>query len=141
MEAEVNDGNPRRDFVEYDHPEGLYTLEAHHVTPDTEGEVTVPGGQTVKVRSGQVLVRRGPNYYDVHSGEDFEDLGLVATRDQNDLDQWEKVEEEPEVFDPNEHTAREVRLYLRNPGLSDEERERVMTAEREGRNRSSAFPE
>lgn len=139
MSAEVMDGNPRRDFVEYDHPQGLYTVEAHQITPDTEGDFTVPGGQVVQGRAGQYAVRRG-NVYDLYSTEAFEDLGLVATREQQDLEQWESTVDEPVLFDPSEHTAREVRLYLRNPGLSDEERERVENAERDGRNRASAFP-
>lgn len=137
--AEVNDGNPRRDFVEYDHPDGLYTLEAHHVTPETEGEVTVPGAQTVSVRSGQYLVKRG-NFYDVHDADAFDELGLVPVREQKDLEQWESTVEEPEPWDPNEHSAAEVRRYLRNPELDDEERVRVEEAERAGKNRASAFP-
>jgi len=138
MQAETT-GAIRRDFVEYDHPDGLYTLEAHKVTPDTEGEVTVAGHETVSVRAGQVLVRNG-NFYEVHSGDAFDAIGLVPVRDQQDLEQQETPVEAEKLFDPSEHTAAEVRRYLRNPELSDEERTRVIDAERDGNNRVSAFP-
>lgn len=138
--AEVQDGTPRRDFVEYDHPDGLYTLEVHQVTADTEGEVTVPGGTVQSVRAGDYLVRRGGSVYDVHNADAFEEMGLVAAREQKNLEQWESTVDEPAPFDPSEHTAAEVRRYLRDPNLSDEERQRVEDAERDGKNRESAFP-
>lgn len=139
MQAETNDGNPRRDFVEYDHPDGLYTIEAHKVTKATEGTVNTPGNVPAEVREGDVLIRRG-NYYEVHPGDVFDGFGLEAQRDQKDLQPFdENVEAEPE-WDPSEHSAAEVRRYLRNPNLSDEERQRVIEAEQNGHNRASAFP-
>ena len=139
MLAEVNDGNPRRDFVEYDHPDGLFTIEAHRVSKATEGDVTVPGGETVAARDGSVIVKRG-NYYEVHTGKAFDEMGLEPVREQRELAPFEVVEEEAPQFDPSEHSAAEVRRYLRNPELSAEERQRVEDAERDGQNRSSAFP-
>lgn len=139
MQAETNDGTPRRDFVEYDHPDGLYTVEAHKVTKKTEGDVTTPGGSVVSAREGDVLVRRG-NYYEVHSADAWNEMGLEGQRDQKDLDPWAEDEEEETLFDPSEKTAAEVRRYLRNPEVSDEEKERVREAEQNGQNRASAFP-
>lgn len=139
-EVTVNNGEPRRDFVEYDHPDGLYTVEAHKVYKDTEGTVLTPGNIPQLARAGDVIVKRG-NYYEVHSGKAFAEIGLVPVREQKELEQYAAVEDEEAKFDPSEHTAAEVRRYLRNPELSDEERERVVTAEREGQNRTSAFPQ
>jgi hypothetical protein len=139
MQAETNDGNPRRDFVEYDHPDGAYTLEAHVVTPQTEGQVTVPGGQAVDVRAGDVLVKRG-NYYEVHNASAWREMGLEPQRDQRDLEPFSENDEPETEWDPNEHTAAEVRRYLRDPNTSDEEKDRVREAEQNGQNRASAFP-
>lgn len=139
MQAEVNDGNPRRHFVEYDHPDGLYTVEAHQVTKATEGTVTVPGNETVNVREGDVIVRRG-NYHEVHSAKAWDELGLEPQGEQKELEPFPEDAQPEKVFDPSEHTAAEVRRYLRNPELSDDERRRVEDAERDGQNRSSAFP-
>lgn len=138
--AEVNNGEPRRDFVEYDHPDGLYTLEAHKVLKDTEGTVLTAGNIPVFARVGDVLVRQG-NYYEVHSGPAFDEIGLIPVREQNALEQFGAVEDEEKKFDPSEHSAAEVRRYLRNPELSEEERERVVELERNGANRSSAIPQ
>jgi hypothetical protein len=136
---DTNDGTPRRHFVEYDHPDGLYTLEAHRVTKATEGEVNLPGNTTGYAREGQVIVRRG-NYAEVHEGKAFDELGLEPQAEQKVLEPYTEDKEPEELFDPSTHTAAEVRRYLRNPELSDEERQRVEDAERDGQNRSSAFP-
>lgn len=138
MQAEINNGEPRRDFVEYDHPDGLYTVEAHRVTKTTEGEVTVPGGGVELAREGDVLIRRG-NVYEVHKGDVFDGFGLEAQRDQRDLDPFVTDEAPVVLYDPNEHTAAEVRRYLRSD-ITDEERARVEDAEHGGQNRASAFP-
>lgn len=137
--AEVNDGEPRRDFVEYDHPEGAYTVEAHRVSKDTAGTVLTPGNVPVAAVDGDVLIKRG-NYYEVHNGKAFDEMGLIPVRDQEDLEPFDVDTEEEPQFDPNDHTAAEVRRYLRNPELSDEERQRVEDAERDGQNRATAFP-
>lgn len=139
MQAETNDGTPRRDFVEYDHPEGVYTVEAHRVTKDTEGEVNAPGNQSIEARAGDVLIRRG-NYYEVHKGDIFDGFGLEPQREQRDLTPFVEDEDVVEEWDPSHHSAAEVRRYLRDPKLTDDERQRVEDAERSGLNRSSAFP-
>lgn len=139
MEAEVMNGEPRRDFVEYDHPDGLYTVEAHRVSKETAGTVLTPGNIPQLASAGDVIVKRG-NYYEVHSGKAFDEMGLVPVREQKELEQFTDAEDEEAKFDPSEHSAAEVRRYLRNPELSDEERARVVDAERNGANRSSAIP-
>lgn len=139
MQAETNDGNPRRHFVEYDHPDGLYTLEAHKVTKKTEGTVTTPGNVNKDAREGDVLVRNG-NYYEVYSADAWDELGLEAQEDQKDLEPFTVDEEVEPEWDPSEHSAAEVRRYLRNENYSEDERNRVADAERANLNRSSAFP-
>jgi hypothetical protein len=138
-QAAVNNGEPRRDWVEYDHPDGAYTLLVHKVTKDTEGSFTGPGNVPLDAREGQYVVKRD-NFYEVHDGDAFDEFGLEAVREQEDLDPFAVDEPEEEKYNPNDHTAAEVRRYLRNPELTDEERTRVEDAERDGQNRASAFP-
>lgn len=135
-------GHVRRDFVEFDHPDGLYTLKAHKVTDKTKGEVSIPGGGSQYAQPGQVLVETTrPGTYDIHEASAFDEFGLEAVSDQRDLGEDEDVTESEPLFDPAEHTAAEVRRYLRNPQLDDTERDRVVDAERSGQNRASAIPQ
>ena len=134
-------GHVRRDFVEYDHPDGLYTLKAHVVTDKTKGEVSVPGGGSAYALPGQVLVEtERPGTYDIHEPDAFDEIGLEAVTEQKDLGEDEDDTEAAPEYDPSEHTAAEVRRYLRNPELDATERDRVLNAERDGRNRPSAIP-
>lgn len=134
-------GHVRRDFVEHDHPEGAYTLKAHRVTDKTKGEVSIPGGGVQYVQPGQVLVEtERPGTYEVHEGDAFDEIGLDPVTDQKDLGADEDTAEPEPLFDPSEHNAAEVRRYLLNPTHDDAERERVVNAERDGQNRTSAIP-
>lgn len=95
-------------------------------TVGKETEVNVVGG-TRQVSPGDLLVQTGrPDVWDVVSEQQL----------------MEMAEFEPDggdQFDPSDHTAAEVKDYLQS-NISIEERERVATAERNGKNRSSAFP-
>lgn len=134
-------GHVRRHFVEYDHPEGKFTLKAHVVTDKTKGEVSVPGGGSQVVQTGQVLIETDrPGTYEVHEGNAFDEFGLEPVTDQVDLGEDEDTADEEPLYDPSEHTAAEVRRYLRNPNLDTAERDRVVSAERSGENRASAIP-
>lgn len=140
---QINDGNPRRDFVEYDHPNGDFTRRVHRVTKNTEGDVTTPGNITTSVRDGDVLIETDrPNTYEVYSGDVFDSLGWEASRDQIDYTPDEPETETEPQFDPSEHDAGAVRRYLRNPDLTDAERDRVIAAEMgpDGKKRTSAVP-
>jgi len=134
-------GHTRRDFVEYDHPEGAYTIRAHVVTNKTVGDVLTSDGGSRTVSAGDVLVETDrPGVYTVYNGAHFDELSLEPVREQKDLGEDENGEEEEALFDPSEHKADEVRRYLRKPGLSVTERNRVILAERDGFNRASAIP-
>ena len=138
-------GRVRRHFVDHDHPQGLYTVRAHVVTDKTEGDVITPGQtEAHAARAGEVLVETGrPDVYTVYPADAWKELGLEAVEDQQDLSTEDTQETEEPVFDPNDHTAQEVRLYLRGLPDTDEgnaEYDRVTDAEREGNNRQSAFP-
>lgn len=139
MNEPVVTGEPRRDFVEYDHPEGLYTLEAHTVTADTEGQFPVAGGTYQDAREGDVVVRRG-TVYEIHDADAWTALDLNATRDQEDLNPYVEPEAVSKTPDPSTMDAASVRRYLLSPNHTDEEKQTVARAEQDGKNRSSAFP-
>lgn len=139
MTAPTNDGTPRRDFVEYDHPDGLYTVEAHVVTEETEGAFPQAGGTYPQARAGDVVVRNG-NYYDIYDAEAWANMELVGARDQEDLAPFPTDESSAPEFDPSANDAATVRRYLLNPKTDEAERQRVARAERAGKNRQSAFP-
>jgi hypothetical protein len=139
MTAPTNDGTPRRDFVEYDHPDGLYTVEAHVVTAETEGEFPMAGGTYPKARAGDVVVRNG-NYYDIYDAEAWANMELEGARDQEVLEPFPTEQSSAPEFDPAGTDAASVRRYLLNPNTSDEEKQRVARTERDGKNRQSAFP-
>lgn len=134
-------GQVRRHFVEHDQVDGLYTLKAHRVTEQTKGEVSIVGGGARTVQPGEILVEtERPGTYDVYDAAAFDEMGLDPVTEQLDLGQDEDTTEPEPVFNPEEHTAAEVRRYLRNPLLDATERDRVVVAERESRNRPSAIP-
>lgn len=139
-------GRIRRHFVEYDHPKGAFTLRAHRVTEKTVGEVQTPGGPVVTPAVGDYLVETGrPDVYEVHSGDAFDEMNLAQNGEQEDWDQDADVTDEPEEFDPSTHSAAETRLYLRSLDTDTDEGQaewdRVVEAERAGKNRNSAVPQ
>lgn len=118
-----------REWVEYENDEGAKVM-AHRVTPDTEGEITLVGGAGHFARNGEVLVQsQNSNMYDVHQGRAFDDMYPLRT----------DGEEEERKYNPADYTAKEVRNYLLELD-DDEEYDRVVEAERAGRNRASAIP-
>lgn len=122
----------RREWVEYENDEGT-TVVAHRVTPDTEGKVRTVGGQgSHYARTGEVLVEtQNANAYDVFSSRAFDEM----------FPRRADGEEEERRFEPSGYTAREVRDYLASVQDEDpDEYDRVVDAERSGRNRSSAIP-
>lgn len=120
-----------REWVDYENDEGAIVT-AHRVTPDTSGPVVkVGGGRHVPV-PGEVLVRsQNANMYDVFTSRAFDEM-FPRRADGKDEDRF---------FEPSGYTAREVRDYLERVREDDpDEYDRVVDAERSGRNRSSAIP-
>lgn len=119
-----------REFVEYENDEGATVL-AHRVTPDTEGAVILVGGAKHDLRSGEVLVQsQNANVYDVYPGRQFDTMFPVRS---------DGVEEE-RLFNPSDYTAKEVRQYLEANENDEEEWDRVVEAEKAGKNRKGALP-
>lgn len=128
--ATVREAN--REWVEYENDEGA-KVTAHRVTPETIGSVRLAGGGRHVLKPGEVLVRtQNANVYDVMTGRAFDDMFSTRT---------DGVEEQRE-FNPNDYTAKEVRSYLQRKSDEgeEEEYERVIDAERAGKNRKGAFP-
>lgn len=114
------------------HTNGASVVQAHRVTEDTAGNVVLVDGSSRRVGPGDVLVQtQNANRYDVVPDKEF-------TKDYSPgTDLW--VDEDNETFEPADHSAAEVRNYLHRSDVDDEEKERVREAERNGRNRESAF--
>jgi len=118
-----------REWVEYENDEGAKVM-AHRVTPDTEGEVCLVGGAGHFARNGEVLVQtQNANMVDVHPGRSFGEM-FPSRAD---------GVEEVRLYNPADYTAKEVREHLLSLD-DDEEYDRVVDAERAGRNRTSAIP-
>lgn len=49
----------------------------------------------------------------------------------------EDEQSETDEFDPSKHSVQDVMTYLNSEGITEEERERVLTAEREGQKRKT----
>lgn len=113
-----------------------HSADVHRVTKDTEGQVQTAGSVYVDAREGDVLVRTAnPDVYEVHNGKAWDELvsGQQDTSDQAKQDA-------DDYFEPDDHTAAEVRKYLSRSDVSAENKTRVVEAETNGRNRQSAFP-
>lgn len=116
-------------------------------TADDAGTtVRLTNGQTHDVREGDVLIAAyRPDEYDLFNGTGDEFTDLYTADSGNDEAPVQTFTEPSgetvggEPFDPNDHNASEVREYL-SGDISDDERDRVIAAERAGKNRSSAFP-
>ena len=111
---------------------GASVVQAHRVTEDTAGNVVTVDGSRRQVDAGDVLVQtQNANRFDVVSDKEF-------TKDYSPGEElW--VDDEPETFEPAEHTATEVRNYLHRSDVDEEEKDRVREAEVNGRNRPSAL--
>jgi hypothetical protein len=122
-----------REFTEYENDEGAKVY-AHRVTPDTEGPVMLVGGTRREVKRGDVLVQsQNSNMYDVYSGRQFDEMFPRRTDGEEDSTTGQ--------FNPSDYTAREVKEYLESVRETDEdEYDRVVEAEKNDRNRASAFP-
>lgn len=144
-----------REYVTYSNENGG-ECEVHRVTKDTAGRVQVIGGGTRTVSEGDVLVRTSnPYYHDVYPEKAFNEMfpqeGSAKDSQQKAPVEYPGLadydtddEDDEDVFEPVDHSAAEVRRYLR--GLDrdepdqEEEYQRVVAAEQAGKNRSSAFP-
>lgn len=147
-------GDPKWEFRTLFNKDGG-SVEAAAVTEET---ATVEGSDGVsrpadvrtvdgpkRLHVGNVIVKTGaPDVYDVYDGSVWAEMGYgenVSDEDrQPALATTVDEDDEDAVFEPSEHTAVQVKRYLKRDDLSDEERERVEDAERNGQNRSSAFP-
>lgn len=103
-------------------------------TVGKETEINVVGG-TRQVSPGDLLVQTGrPDVWDVVSEQQLMEMASPVSNFEPEFEP-----DGGDQFDPSDHTAAEVKDYLQS-NISIEERERVATAERNGKNRSSAFP-
>jgi hypothetical protein len=132
--------------VEYKtyHNEAGTEVQAARATKDDEGtKVQLVGGRPHTLKEGDVVVQtQNANYVDVVSDRDFnkgyQEGEYKASRSSTHDSDGHPVSDS---FDPNEHSASEVREYLSRTDIDDTERERVRSAESEGRNRKTAYPE
>lgn len=121
----------QREFEDFTN--GGSVVQAHRVTEETAGNVETVDGSPRRVGPGDVLVRtQNSNRYDVVSGKEF-DKDYTAGSDLFDQD------EDNSEFNPDDHTAVEVRNYLSNESIDVDERDRVREAEEAGKNRASAL--
>lgn len=136
------EGSVNREFKTYRNENGG-EVRAHVVTEDTAGTIREAySGRTRDVNEGDVLVESGrPDEYQVVSKDDFsaysEDDSTVEGVVSND-----DSDDDSDAFDPSDHTAAEVREYLNAQRAKGDDTEyaRVENAERDGKNRASAFP-
>lgn len=115
-------------------------VEAHYVTDATEGNYNTVAGPR-KALVGDVLVKQQNGYYhEVVDRKGFEEVYHEPTDEEledTNNDPFVGIAPQPR-FDPNQETAATVADYLRR--VTDrKEYERVTAAEKDGRNRSSAF--
>lgn len=113
-------------------------VRAHVVSRETEGEVSTLAEPNRRVRAGDVLVELRPGVYDVYSHKEWGEISSTSKKEST-------VEptigpSSAEQFDPDAHSAADVRAYLERDDVSDDEKQRVTAAERASKNRSSAFP-
>lgn len=133
------------EFNDYENENGG-KVSAAIVDDDTAGTVVRrTDGQTYETKSGDVLVTAyRPQEYDVFSqgaAEEFTKNYKKSGGETTELpDSSEGDEIDFEEFDPSERNASEVREYLSRSDISNEERSRVIDAERAGKNRATAFP-
>lgn len=139
----------RREMATYENSEGG-RVSAHTVTEETAGAVMTVGGTGRDVEPGDVLIGTDrPDVYhvagsdaldglkQVDSDSDASDAAPVA--DDADLADTD-ADSDSDAFNPSDVSAAEVRWYLeqqREAG-NRSEYDRVVAAERAGRNRSSA---
>lgn len=111
-------------------------VRAHVVTDDTAGEVNTMVGAR-EVRKGDVLVESDrPGQYDVYNADMWSELTTSSAPTKDPV----TVDDSDDDYEPSDHTAREVREFLSREDLDDENRVRVIAAERSGRNRGTAIP-
>lgn len=141
----------RRDFTEYENSEGG-RISAHKVTEDTAGPVMVVGGTSRDVAPGDVLLATDrPDVYHVASEDSLGEYSEVSDTETDDYSALTAEDAETpadtegdqggDEFDPSEVSAVEVRAYLQHQsdaGNTDEVN-RVVDAERAGRNRSTVI--
>lgn len=125
----------RREFREYVNDNGG-EVRAHIVTEETAGTVTVVGGSAYDAAPGDVLfaTERG-DVFDVGNGDALDGYtDVTESREDTEGDQGdEETEDEEPAYDPSAYTVPEVTQYLSN--ATPAEVERVLSAEREGKNR------
>jgi hypothetical protein len=130
------------EYKTYHNAEGA-EIRAAYIDKDNEGtKVQLVGGRPYETKVGDVVVAsQNTNYVDVvparDFGRDYSAGEFDAGRSTHDSDGHPVSDS----FDPNEHSASEVREYLSRTDIDDTERERVRSAEAEGRNRKTAYPE
>ena len=137
-----------REFVTY-HNENGTEVDAYVVPQDSPNlsDSGVPAWTVNTVAGprhpvpGDVVVRtQNSNFYDVMPASTFmndhQEGAFTGTVDQGDTAEPDEDVE----FEPDDHTAAEVRKYLESLDRDSAEYRRVFNAETNGRNRQSAFP-
>lgn len=120
-------------------------VEVHEVTEDTKGTYPMVGRGPVDVRPGDYLVRSAnSNQYETIANLDGYTADKGSTVSAVEFQAPTTSQETQSTgFDPTEHSASEVKSYLK--GRDDEgdyaEYNRVVNAEKAGKNRSTAYPE
>lgn len=134
-----------REFKNYKNENGG-TVSAHVVTEETQGSYQTVDGRGAEVSVGSVLVQAGrPDAYDVVDAKSFRENykeDNSVTHDHDGLGEHthsdDTVSDDDAEFNPDEHTADEVKAHLASV-RGTEEYARVVSAERAGKNRSSAL--
>lgn len=122
------EGHPVRNFETYHNENGT---EIQVAEVQEAGDVVTYGGQSLRVRAGDLISPTArPDEFVVLSNLDGWNKGEAGVNDKPEED-----EEAPTQFDPNHATVAQVNEYVDNPAVSEEERARVLSAERAGRNR------
>lgn len=132
----MSHGDPDREFTT-----AANGAEFHKLTDESvgeTGEVVTPDNRARKVSAGDVLVKTDrPDVYNVYTKDEWNDMG-VESASRVDDDEDEDTEETPQ-FHAWEHSAADVRAYLNDPAVSEEERARVRKEEEENGNRATAL--